>query len=326
MVYLEYAWYGAGGIRWGVVLDGEPYIIHQIGFGNKSGQTVPWARTGNLPVRYEQRNVGTVAQANNMYHWGVSVMVEGGIDEQRGFTYSYGMAPTALTRNVASNTTRYPVLSVRGRIMGKQEYTQATAAATGGTTTSLTASSATWTVNQWKGRMLNYYVSGTSYTARITSNTATVLTLADIVTGGVLGTAPVAAGNYTIGLINRGQLLPDELLVSSDARCIVEVIVSTPGNPVVLTGASFTALSTLGSAQSFAERDVSATSLTGGEVVYAFTAPAGGSGLQDLDMSKLFPLYNTIKGDATDILTVAVTTTGTTANVGAHFVCQEAMS
>jgi len=335
MLWIEYAWYGAGAVRWGVFLNGEQYILHEVGFGNNATssttggpQQVPWSRTGNLPVRYEQRNTGTTAASNDMFHYGVSVVVEGKKDEQRGFTYSYGMALNTPRRSVALNTTRFPVLSIQARTMGTQEYTQASAACTAGTTTSLTASSASWTVDQWKGRCVAYVVSGATYTARITTNTATVLTLADVVTGAALTVAPSAGQNYTIGQINRGQLLPQTLLLSSDNLCIVELIASTPTNPVLLTGANFTPLSSLGSSQSFATRDVSATAMSGGEVVYAFTAPSGGSGLQTLDLNNFFPLYNTIRGNAPDILTVAISTptSGTAPNVGAHLICQEAMS
>lgn len=115
-------------------------------------------------------------------------------------------------------------------------------------------------------------------------------------------------------------------MLSSDQICLVELISSPPVNPVTLTGAAFTALASLGSTYSFAERDVAATALAGGEVVFAFTAPAGGSGLQDIDLSYFFPLCNTILGNTPDILTVAITTSTTAANVGAHIICQEAMS
>jgi hypothetical protein len=80
---------------------------------------------------------------------------------------------------------------------------------------------------------------------------------------------------------------------------------------------------TLGALYSFAERDVSATALYGGEVVYSFTSPT--SGLQSLDLSNFFPVLNNIKGNYPDILTVAVTTTVTTL-VGVNVICQEAMS
>jgi hypothetical protein len=332
MIYIEYAWYGAGALRWGVIIDGTPYILHQFAAGNNinTNQQVPWARTGNLPIRYEQRNIGTVAAQNDMYHWGVSVLVDGLIDDQRGFTYSYGMALGTPRRTVPLATTRYPVMSVRSRVMGTIEYTQASAAVSAGTTTSITVVGTPWTVNQWVGRYVYFPGTGSSGTGemgRITANTSNTLTFVNNVTGGVLGTAPIAAASYQIGMINRGQLLPLTLVVSSDAIAQVELIMSTSTTPIALTGASFVAASTLGSSNSFAERDVSATAMTTvGEVIMAFTAPVGGSGLLQLDLSKAFALYNTIRGNACDILTVAVTTSAAAANVGVNIVCQEAMS
>ena len=328
MLGIDYAWYGAGAVRWLIYLNGVKHVLHTFGAGNSAGLTTPWCRTGNLPVRYETRNIGATTQASNILHWGVSVSIDGRSDEQRGFTYAYGMALGVPRRTVAAGTSRFPVLSIRMRPMGTIEYTQATAAATAGTTTSLTAGTAAWTVSQWRGRQVNYVVAGVNYTARITANTATVLTIADVVTGGPVAVAPVAGQNYTIGLINRGQILPRRLLISSSALAQCEIYASAPSSPIVLTGASFAALTTVGSAFSFAERDVSATAyVSGGEKVLKFTLPAGGSGLQDIDLSQLFPLYNTIRGNVPDVLTLAVTTqAGTPADVGADIIAQEAMS
>jgi hypothetical protein len=99
---------------------------------------------------------------------------------------------------------------------------------------------------------------------------------------------------------------------------------------VLLTGANFQALNTLGSANSFCERDVSATAIpvpNCGEVVFKVTLPAGGSGLQTLNLSRLFPLFNTLRGNQPDFLTLAISTqSSTSADVGADFVIQEAMS
>jgi len=335
MVWIEYAWYGAGMIRWGVYLDGIPYVLHQYARGNTTGVTKPWARTGNLPVRYEQRNVGAVGLQNDFLHYGVSVVVDGGIDDQRGFTYSYGMAAATPRRTVALSSTRFPVLSIRNRVMGTLEagnttgVTLSTGAITAVSANTLTVTGTPMTASAYVGRFVAYGAAGATPTvARITANTTSVLTLADPVLGGNPAAAPVVGNNYTIGLVNRGQILPRQLLVSSTALCIIEIIVSTPSSPVTLTSPTFTALSTLGSTNSFAERDVVATgSVSGGEVVMAFTAPAGGSGLQAIDLSNLFALFNNIRGGAPDILTVAVTTPSAAASdVGAHLICQEAMS
>jgi len=480
MFWIEYAWYGAGATRFGFWVNGEPIIAHQIGWANYNNtinatgpQTQPWARTGNLPVRYEQRNLTAITPTtNDMFHYGVSVIVEGGRDEQRGFTYSYGLPNTVQTRSVASATNRLPLLTIRGRQMGTQEYGTVYAPATGATLTSVGAAStssftatisglnltvtssvtgtiaigqqltgvgvafgtyitggsgtawtvsisqttasatmsgysvtltfpaATFTSGQFNGRMIFFPGQGGGATdkngivARVIATSPTTLIIADPITGGALTSTPSvgsppapsamsggvtggytftvgtitgatvgmsvtgtgiplgsivnniagsvvtinqpltanSAGNatfaagYCIGLINRGQLLPRRLMVSSDTRCVVEVIAGSISNPSVLTGANFVPMAASGSLNSFAERDFSATVVTGGEVVFAFTL-ASGSGLQDIDFSYFFPLYNSIRGNQIDQLTVAITTiSGTTSVVGAHLICQEAMS
>jgi YVTN family beta-propeller protein len=418
MLWIEYAWYGAGLIRWGVFINGEPYTLHELGSGNQKPSyssnekpatgattttvtvananwitnqwaqrfftytvagtsytarivsntndtltlqatdstsapsqtpvgltsyaitvlpqnTKAWARTGNLPVRYEQRNIAG-STANDMIHFGVSVLVEGGINDQRGFTYAYGSPWNATSANAGrrsvvagsgTNGNRIPVVSIRGRTMGTQEYTQASAAITSGTTSTLVASSATWTVNQWAGRYVNYGTPSAGMLpniARIVSNTATTLNLVDNITGGTV-TAPAASQSYTIGQINRGQLLPRRLQITSDRAVFVELVTSTPSSAVNLTGASFAANSV--AANSFALVDSSATAFTAsGEVVYSIFVPANSPVDQQID--NLFPLLTNIRGSATDILTVLVTNTDTTnaANVSVQIIGQEAMS
>jgi hypothetical protein len=550
MFWLEYAWYGAGAIRFGVFLGGEQYILHEITTANGwAGGGVPagsggvpaaktgvtsWSRTGNLPVRYEQRDVGGTAVANTMYHYGVSVIVEGRRDEQRGFTYSYGMNPAVPRRYIPPNSTRFPVLSIQGRAMGTLEITHiggggaqqgyflfgpntasftsngnlpivrsyqnstltfrsqhgidpsvvvagtlnttvgstqvtlytasylsmgagvlivsanlpansiatgmpiygvgyviltmtnaATATATGVsatvytskvTLTGFTPSSlnssfyysvqspsslvlisppvtsatkvgtatkggANWGTNQYVNRYVSYLgVDGNIQVGRITANTSNSISYEDPILG---NGAPLVAGidqvgtmiwyapanSYTvtvnavgswpigavviascfapdtrivaydqpsaqltvnqqtistgsnigvtitspmyIGVPNRGQLLPQQLLISSDSLCVVELVASSPLSSIKLLNAGFQQLAQLGSENSFATRDVLATSFTGGEVVYAFTTPAGGSGILNIDLSSFFPLYNTINAGTPDILTVAVTTKST---------------
>jgi len=641
MIWMEYAWYGAGALRWGVVLNGEPYILHQVGAGNGAytgnPQTTPWSRTGNLPVRYEQRDTGS-ATSSLMTHYGVSVLIEGSIDKQRGFTYSYGNDAKTQNRSVPSSAIRYPAMSFRMRAIGSDIFDNTNAACTGGSAQTLTISAATpaissvvgqpnsgqalvtfasahgyavtnpanannpaqyvtlssftetatiatgnyafsnttltvttavatgalqpgqvlsgtgvtgsptivaqltatssavgsqafasggavgssvvvlaagtsfavgqlfagtgvpattfitavngatitinkaftaqasgtytsyapgglgtyqvsstqttgtgtltatttyaaqtwliqqvpttttmilpiqlvngatltstptatyWGVNQWVGKFVYYqaslpaisaiaaatsstiagltqysvvvtfasahglkqgdviiisgsspttyngiwsvtipatnptttisitigtttpgaYVSGASavspYTGRITSNTTSAITFGDVVTGQPLANPPASGNTYQIGLIDRGQLLPATLLLNSSATCLVELISSTPTNQLSLQNASFVALNTLGSYNSFAEQDLSAIQCTGGEVVYAFSTPP--NGLQQLDLSNFFPVLTNVRGNVADILTVAVTSSAG-ATVQVNVVAQEAMA
>jgi hypothetical protein len=339
MFWIEYAWYGAGATRFGFFIDGEPVIAHQIGWANfvnasGVGQTTPWSRTGNLPVRYEQRNTGTLSASNDLLHYGVSVIVEGGQDEQRGFTYSYGMAPATPVRSTGAAVTRYPILSIRARPLGLVERTQASPAnaITAGTTTTVTLTNATLTTDELRGRYIYFpglstTQGGTGAIGRITANTSSVITFADNVTGLAFSAAPGAGASYQIGLLNRGQLLPRKLMVvqtTAAQNVVIELVASTTTSPISLTSASFVALSGLGSANSFAERDVSATALSGGEVTFAFVLSPG-SGVQEIDLSYFFPLLNNIRGNQVDTLSVCVTS-GASVTVGAHLICQEAMS
>ena len=341
MLWIEYAWYGAGAIRWGCQLNGEPYVLHEVGTGNSSyrgsAQQFPWSRTGNLPVRYEQRNIGATTANSVLAHFGVSVVVEGRRDEQRGFTYSYGLPAGTNRRNVPAANTRFPVVSVQMNQMAKIEFQGNSTVGTinnSSNSTYLTVAGTPWTANAYVGRAITFQGTGANtanvFVGRIANNTSNTLYMTDIVsnTSGVLGT-PNSSYNYAIGLVNRGQILPQSLVVASDGAALIELIVSTASNPVTLTGASFVPLNTVGSFNSLSSRDSSATAITAntGEVVYAFSAPAGGSGLQTFDLTNLFALYNNIRGNVPDILTVAVSTNSSSqANVSAHLIAQEAMS
>ena len=158
MIWMEYAWYGAGALRWGVVVDGEPWILHQVGTGNGIvngvNQVKPWSRTGNLPVRYEQRDSGSAAPSV-MTHYGVSVLIEGGIDKQRGFTYSYGNYAALQTRTIGANAIRFPAMSFRMRAVGTDQFDNTITTATGGTITSLTIATATPAISTIVGTGIN---------------------------------------------------------------------------------------------------------------------------------------------------------------------------
>jgi hypothetical protein len=413
MLYVEYTWYGAGLLRWGVVIQGEPYILHQIGIGNLAGQVTPWARTANIPVRYELRNVGA-STASNMTHWGVSVLAEGKVDPQRGFTYGYGASARS------ASGTRYPALSLRYRTMGTLEYgVDAAYSGANGTlpaggaaisinatntaaNTTVTLTGTPLVANAWVGKYIfcrgqtasitgisitgtvatattaanpNYltvgrwviisgatattgsvngqvlitgvtastftfttaatgpvtgtilYQSGQGSIGRITANTTSTLTVVDNVQGGPMPIPPVASANYILGVIDRGQILPQLLSITASAACTLELITSTYSSPVTLTGGTvtngttFATMYSTGSLNSFSEKDTTSTGLTGGEVVYYAPIPAGG--LLNFDLSNFFPLYNNVQGNQPDILSVAITGTAT---VSASIVGQEAMS
>ncbi len=55
MVYIDYSWYGAGKVRWGMrVTDGSIGYIHELANNNINSEA--YMRTGNLPGRFEIQN------------------------------------------------------------------------------------------------------------------------------------------------------------------------------------------------------------------------------------------------------------------------------
>lgn len=108
MWYIDYAWYGAGTIRFGVKdQDGEITYLHKFVHGNNKIEA--YFRAGNLPIRYEVVN-GTTSPtyAPTLFHWGTSLIMDGRFDEDRGYTFAKaGLLNTINTGNP------YCLLSIR---------------------------------------------------------------------------------------------------------------------------------------------------------------------------------------------------------------------
>jgi hypothetical protein len=107
MWYIDYAWYGAGTIRFGVKdQDGEITYLHKFVHGNNKIEA--YFRAGNLPIRYEVVNVGTPSYAPTLFHWGTSLIMDGRFDEDRGYTFS-----RAGTLNSVNTGNPYCLLNIR---------------------------------------------------------------------------------------------------------------------------------------------------------------------------------------------------------------------
>jgi hypothetical protein len=107
MYYIDYAWYGAGSIRFGVKdQDGEITYLHKFVHGNNKIEA--YFRAGNLPIRYEVINNGTPSYAPTLFHWGTSLLMDGRFDEDRGYTFS-----RAGTLNSINTGNQYCLLNIR---------------------------------------------------------------------------------------------------------------------------------------------------------------------------------------------------------------------
>ena len=107
MYYIDYAWYGAGSIRFGVKdQDGEITYLHKFVHGNNKIEA--YFRAGNLPIRYEVINNGTPSYGPTLFHWGTSLLMDGRFDEDRGYTFS-----RAGTLNSITTGNQYCLLNIR---------------------------------------------------------------------------------------------------------------------------------------------------------------------------------------------------------------------
>lgn len=293
-------------------------------------QSVPTTTTMILPIQLA--NGATLTSTPTATYWGVNQWVGKSVYYQASLPAISGIA--AATSSTVGGVTNFAVVvtfaSVHNLKQGDVIYISGANPATynGVYQVNIPPSNPTTTISislgpVTPGSYVGSAVAVSPYTGRITSNTTSTITFQDIVTGLPLVNAPASTNLYQIGLIDRGQLLPQTLLLNSSATCLVELISSTPTNQLSLQKASFVALNTLGSYNSFAEQDLSATNLSGGEVVYGFSTPP--NGLQQLDLSAFFPVLTNIKGNVADILTVAITSSAG-ATVQVNVVCQEAMS
>lgn len=195
-----------------------------------------------------------------------------------------------------------------------------------------------WTSNYWAGRHIFFPGIGTyGYMSRIYQNSSTALFLEEAQASdsslGIHTYIPYNIGSgttYQIGIIQRGQLWLNQLYVYSSSACSFELIYSTNysssfGGSIVNT--NWVNMSATGAQSSLSQQDTSATALTGGETVYRAYTAAGGSGVQQYDLTAMLPSNNTVYGNQPDIVTVVATPlTAGTSQVSAALLYFEAMA
>jgi hypothetical protein len=115
MAYMDYAWYGAGKVRFGFKgRDGHVMYVHEFIHNNR--ETEAYLRSGNLPARYEIKNGNAPTYAPSLYHWGASVIMDGGFEDDKAYLFtvasgSGGSDTISIPQALAG--TNVPILSMR---------------------------------------------------------------------------------------------------------------------------------------------------------------------------------------------------------------------
>ena len=87
MAYIDYSWYGAGKVRFGFkTTDGVVRYVHQLIHNNL--ETEAYLRSGNLPARYEVNTATAPTFIPKLAHWGTSVIMDGGFDDDKAYLFS----------------------------------------------------------------------------------------------------------------------------------------------------------------------------------------------------------------------------------------------
>ena len=108
-VRFNFNWYGAGSITVEFLIEGDFKPVHSFTFGNRI--TDSWARTPNLPLRYEVVNTGNTTTSGVCFQKGESLIVEGstrtdGLEPRTASTTLSGLALTTPQQF-------YPLVSIR---------------------------------------------------------------------------------------------------------------------------------------------------------------------------------------------------------------------
>ena len=96
MAYIDYSWYGAGKVRFGFKdQNGVVRYVHQFVHGNKN--TEAYMRSGNVPARYELKNIGKPTYVPALAHWGTSVIMDGKFDDDKAYVFTANSLNNSVT-------------------------------------------------------------------------------------------------------------------------------------------------------------------------------------------------------------------------------------
>lgn len=105
--FIDYEWLGVGQIRYGLFLNGLPWVVHTV--SNVNSLDLPYLDTPNQPVRYEV-SVATGGDPADMKHVCSTVASEGGV-QANGIIRTFTTGETAITAGTVG--TIYPLLGIR---------------------------------------------------------------------------------------------------------------------------------------------------------------------------------------------------------------------
>lgn len=342
MSYMDYSWYGAGKIRFGFKdTYGKVKYMHEFIHNNRQNEA--YMRTGNIPARYEVANIGTPTFVPSLFHWGTSVIMDGGFDNDDSYLFTASGNALSFTNGDSDTATTNANSSlVSQRISGGQrDYYLRLSFATSDAS-KFTSGVQLYTVDeQLNGQSVTFtQYSGSNFLVFIYLSTgfvapaiypsvsnATVVSIGAPASGGdnvVTDLIPLisirlapAVDNNLIGalgerdIINRMQLKLEEMGISVSHDSRISVILNGALSDLNYSNVGSPSLSQYIS-------HVAGDTIQGGTTIYQFRASGGSIGTtgqrtvasETFDLSRLTDLGNSILGgdgvfpNGPDIITI----------------------
>lgn len=138
MAYIDYSWYGAGKVRYGFKdANGEVAYVHEYKHNNREDEA--FMRSGNLPARYECENTQVPTFAPSLAHWGTTIQMDGGFDEDNAYLFTASsnfLTFTGTSATVTGTTNNYIYVNPNGTtVTTVNTYSQTNTISTGAVNT-----------------------------------------------------------------------------------------------------------------------------------------------------------------------------------------------
>jgi len=309
MFYIDYSWYGAGFIRWGL-RTGKGQITYVYQQTNNNVQYEAYMRSGNMAARYESNGISP-----NTYL--TASLGTGGAGTVINVASTAGFAPTGSLRISGStdvgavevitytvrDATSFTVVA-RAQTGGAAAATTFTYSVTGPVQVEFTSPDTNASISHWGSSVImdGQFNDDKSLVFNYGSTTSLSITNATTVPVLAIRIAP-SVDNGTIGLlgakeiVNRMQLVLSDLAAVSSGALLVNLVLN--GFCTGFTGSFQAPIQTAsGITSSLAQVAVNTSNtatITGGESVTALYA----SGVTTLDLSAVRDLGNSILGGGT---------------------------
>jgi hypothetical protein len=282
MVFIDYSWYGAGKVRWGIrTTDGNIQYIHEAKQNNVN--TEAYMRTGNLPGRFE---ISSKSKTGRLLTAMTAVSTTININESEA-----SFIPSAGTIIVNNEYINYTKGSLNGSVRTLNLITRNIGGLLSGATTATIGD--TWvSFNQNCSPSLSHWGVSVVMDGRFDTDKSYLFTASTA--GGSSGYQTVTNGSrvplltlrlapsvdfgipgfYGVrNLINRSALTLESIGLSTDGNFSIDVRINAE-SPALSNIANWRR-SPNGSISQYIDHSITAATFTGGDVVTAFFAEDG---------------------------------------------------